>query len=298
MKAASAETLRKRATWRLTLAATIASAFLAPMILSTFWFALNSHNHGKGDIGSLDLRVAAILAMIPAACLGGLAMHRGATLRSSACALRWALGGGVLFLGASVLCAGVSTFLVGQSPDRWVVPFAICLPIVGSVVSAPMGIAFGILFLIGLEPLTRRLQRPAIDTPTSATLTSTLMLCVATGVAMLFAAANHVPVAHNHVALDAAWLARILLPALPMSTLAFAFVGLRETRALHRERSAILSGTHPEYLPGNIAPEEDATPLTERDRESGQKRLLVMRTPTAYRGGEARIPAVYVGVTQ
>lgn len=303
------DSLRQRAAMRLTFGAMITSAILAPLILCTVWLGFDAMqdpvDEGGGPVGiTVDLLVATMLQMIPAACFGGLAMHRGATLGSEASAVGWALIGGVLFFGASMLCAALAS--LDGLPDFGFMLIAMgvvfLFTVIGAIVSAPMGIAFGVLFLIALHPLTLRLDAPFIDTPASAMRTSALMLLVATGVATLFAAAIHMPVAtfaHNHLALDCTWLAVVVVPApLALSSLIFLVIGLLETHALHRQRSAILNGTHPEYLPGHIRPEEDATPLTERDRESGRKHLLVMRTPTAYRGGEARMPAVYVGVTQ
>jgi hypothetical protein len=58
----------------------------------------------------------------------------------------------------------------------------------------------------------------------------------------------------------------------------------------------ILHGTHPEYYPGDIAPDEDAIPLTEADRRSANKRALMRRESSAYRGGEGNAVRVYVGV--
>ena len=224
------EALRQRATTRLTLAAMIASAFLAPLIFSTVWLGFDamadSADEGNGPFGiTVALLIATTLAIIPAACLGGVAMHRGAKRRSQASAVGWAMVGGGLFLGASMLCIVLAS--LDGLPDSWfiliVMGVVFLITVIGAIVSAPMGIAFGALFLIALHPMTLRLDDPSIDTPASAMRTSALMLLVATGVATLFAAAIHVPVAtfaHNHLALDCAWIAVGVLPApLALSTL-------------------------------------------------------------------------------
>ena len=127
------------------------------------------------------------------------------------------------------------------------------------------------------------------------------MLLVASGVALVCASTVQIHVAafaHDHLALDAPWLAFAVFP-LPLALSAFVFelTSLLETRTILRLRNAILSGAHPEYHPGDIPPEEDATPLTELDRKSTDKRALVMRASSAYRGGEARSAGVYVGVS-
>lgn len=56
-----------------------------------------------------------------------------------------------------------------------------------------------------------------------------------------------------------------------------------------------MNGTHPEYHPGDIAPEADAIPLTEADRKSAVKRVLMRRASNAYRGDAGAIN-VYVGL--
>ena len=303
----SPDFLRKRAVMRLTFAAMIASAILAPLILSTFCLPLNglrdsNENYGPNGI-TVELLAAAVLAMVPAACLGGLAMHRGATSRNEASTLGWSVLGGVLFLGACVCCASISMIGADDSGPTGleVLGLALLFTTLGSIVSGPTGFAFGLLFLIALSPLTSRLARPSIVTPADATRGAAVLLLVASGVATICAAVVHVHVANfarDHLALDTPWLAFALFP-LPLALSAFVFElkSLLETRTILRLRNAILSDAHPEYHPGDIPPEEDATPLTELDRKSTDKRVLVVRASSAYRGGEARSARVYVGVS-
>lgn len=278
--------LRKRAVTRLTLAAMIASAMLAPLILGTTFLALTSTNWDSGPVGiTVEMLCAAVLAMVPAACLGGLAMHRGAAMRSESSVLGWSVLSGVLFLGACVCCAGLVSFQhAGHRSLEDILNMMgslLILTMVGSIVSGPTGFAFGLLFLVALSPLTARLTRPSIVTPAHASRGSAVMLLVASGVALLCASAIHGRVdsfAHDQLALDAPWLAFAVFPV-PLVLCAFVFelTSLLETRAILRMRNAILSGAHPEYHPGDIVPEEDATPLTELDRKSTNKRLLLLR---------------------
>jgi hypothetical protein len=305
---ATIQTLRTSAVRRVTLAAMITSAFLAPLILGTFCRGIDSmvaSDEGSGPSAiTVELLTGAVLAMIPAACLGGFAMYRGATKRSEAHTLGWATVGGVLFLGAALGCVvlasrvftGTATHTDSDSPAMLIWP--LIMMILGSIVSAPFGAAFGVLFLVAQNRVTLRLEHPSADTPASAMRNSAAMLLLASGVAGLCAIAVRIPVAvflRSHLDLDAPWFA-ILLPApLALSAVLFVLLGIQQTRSLHRTRQTILSGTHPEYYPGDIAPEEDAVPLTEADRRSANKRTLMRRESSAYRGGEGDAVRVYVG---
>jgi len=299
--------LRKRAVMRLTFAAMIASAILAPLILGSAMLAMGSLSWEGGSPSGItvELLCTATLAMFPAACLGGLAMHRGAAMRNESSVLGWSVLSGVLFLGTSVCCAALvdANFTVLPDLDAMLLAMGAVLltTLVGSIVSGPMGFAFGLLFLLALSPLTSRLTRPSIVTPADALRSGAVMLLVASGVALVCASTVQVHVAafaHDQLALDAPWLAFAVFPV-PLVLCAFVFelTSLLETRAVLRLRDAMLSDAHPEVHPGDISPEEDATPLTELDRKSTNKRLLVMRTSSAYRGGEAQSARVYVGVS-
>ena len=300
------DALRKRTVWRLTLAAMITSAILAPLVLGAFSLWIGSMNWAEGPPLpgiTVALLAVAMLAMIPAACLGGLAMHRGARLRSEASTVGWGLIGGVLFLGAAACCCALLSFDFANIPDLESalvgMGILILMTIIGSIVSAPMGLAFGVLFLSALRPLLSRLEHPAVDTPATAMRFSSRMLLVASTVAFLCAATIQAPIAtfmHDHLGMDSCWFGLVVFPSpLAFSAFAFALVDLLETRALYRTRTAILAGNHSEYTPGDIAPDADAVPLTEADRKSANKRLLQRRDASAYRGGATQKATVYVG---
>jgi len=282
----------------------ITSAILAPLILGTTVIMLGREFVMPSMVG------AAALSMIPAACLGGLAMRYAASLPSRRALLTGAACGGVIFLGfaATIYMAlfYARDSLTAEHVIFWVMA-SVGLTVIGCIVSAPMGFAFGLLFLVAFGPMKPRLQSPAQDTPAKAALASAVMLTIATAIAAC--AAARIGPSYTmfletmfleeilHITL-AAW-TRFLLFAGPLalSAIALALLGALEQRSLHRARSALLKGTHPEYTPGDIAPDVDAVPLSEADRKSANKRLLQRRDTSAYRGGEAHTASVYVGIS-
>lgn len=287
------DSLRQRATTRLTLAAMITSAILAPLLLGT-GVALLSRAHT--DV-AWDMVIAAVLLMFPAAGFGGYAMRRGAMARTDRLLLHSSALCGGLYLPVAILCAYLCTSSGGLRTELLVVGLVSAL--VG-LMSVPMGFALGLLFMSATSPVLKRLDHPAQDTPAAASISSATMLLIATLVAFGAAAM----VADTYVAFLAreadlhapAWTCIALFTS-PLALAAFLSlaIGAREARALERMRHAIVSGAHPEYYPGDIPSDEAATPLTERDRKSAKQRVLVARTAGAYRG-ESRTSPVFVGV--
>lgn len=289
--------LRGRAEARLTAAAAITSCMLA-LILGTVMLALGSGFAGDGSGSGVDIRSlgAAVLSMVPAGFFGGAAMHRGATRRNEGSALGWATLGGVGFLSTSLICLLLAT---ANGHLLEAMGLVIIVSAIGAIVSAPTGFAFGLLFLIALSPTRAHLETPAQDAPSQASRASAGMLIVAALVAAVCAASLEVPYVDFVLDLGlhvAAWTRFVVFvgPFL-IALLPFAMVAAREERALEAHREAILRGTHPEYYPGDIAPDALAIPLTSADRESPNKRALIHRASSAYRGGEASQVSVYIG---
>lgn len=300
-----ADLLRKRAVMRLTLAAMITSAILAPLVLGSVCLALGQMSwdeSGSPNAITVEMLAAATLAMAPAACLGGFVMHRGATSRNEGAMLGWGALAGVLFLGACIGCAAIPAMISSDDSRATaldVLMIMLLATTIGSIVSAPMGFAFGLLFLIPLSPLTSRLAHPSTLTPADALCSGAVMLLVASGVALVCASTVQEPVAifvQEHLALRAPWLALALFPVpLALFACAFELQSLWETHTILRQRSAILSNTHAEYHPGEMEPGEGAIPFTELDRKAPKKRVLLQRSTSAYRGNNAAETSVYVG---
>lgn len=295
--------LRKRTIMRLTLAAMVASSILAPLVLGAVTLSIGSAFDGSGP-GAISLKslAAAALAMVPAALFGGFAMHRGASQRSESATIGWAVLGGVLFLGAAIVCSACTSAQATELPRvPELMMLAVMMTGIGSILSAPAGFAFGLLFLIALSAVVARLDRPAEDTPAHAALASTAMLFVAAAVSLVPASAIEADyfrfvVTHLGAGIPAWTRFAVFTGPLALTALAFLLVGLSEKRTYYRARRAILRGTHPEYYPGDIAPDEDAVPLTEADRRRANKRTLMRRESSAYRGGEGDATRVYVGL--
>lgn len=284
------EALRARAVWRLSLAATVAS-LLAFMLYASLLFGVELHE-------SLTLGALLVMAIaaLPVACGGGWVMHRAARQRS-----RLALSGastlGCVLLALVTSMAIAVYAMCDSNVDGG--PLLIIAIIAGVVFGTPMGLAFGLVFLSALAPALKHLEHPAQDTPAVASLASALMLMFATVAAWAFASsfsgrlASLLESAAN-LHIPARTCALLLTAPFALSALVGLAVGLLELRSLHRLRSAILNGTHPEYYPGDIPPDDNATPLTERDRLSAKRRLVIARTSGTYRDGTG-IP-VFVGV--
>lgn len=293
--------LRGRAEARLTVAAAITSSMLAPLILGTVMLAMGSGlaGDGSGSGSGVDVRSlgAAALSMVPAAFFGGAAMHRGATRRHEGATLGWATMGGVAFLSTSLICLLLAT---ANGHVLEAMGLIIVFSAIGAIVSAPSGFAFGLLFLIALSATRPRLEAPAQDAPSHASRASAGMLVVAALVAFLCAdtlATPYVEFARQTLGLHVAAWTRFVVFVGPFVSAAvvFASVAAREAWVLEAERQAILQGTHPEYYPGDIPPGASAIPLTVVDHASSNKRALIRRESTAYRGGETSDVSVYIG---
>ena len=232
---------------------------------------------------------SALISGLPAALIGAYAMHRAAMLRSES----------TLIGGAAVAfaCAGfVSVVIQAErvADGLWVGLGAGCC-------FGPVGLVASTLLVSPLTHLLLLLVAPSIETPSIARIKSVFPLTVMTFVTMLpmhsaapscvglFAALG----VRGSLATGLAWL--VFVGPLACMTLALLLVGRREQRSVQRFRQAILNGTHPEYYPGDIAPEDDATPLTEADRKSAVKRVLVRRASSAYRSDAGGVN-VYVGL--
>lgn len=285
------EALRARAVTRLTLAATVAS-----LLVSLLYASLHLRVELRGSLTLGALYITAIAAL-PVACGGGWVMRRAAQQRS-----RRALSGGstigcvLLVLVTAMSVAAYATHSTNVDGGRLI--FVVFIASVACGV--PMGLAFALLFLSALAPVMKHLQQPAQDTPAVASITSAFMLMFATIAAWALASSLSGRLASllesaASLQIPARTCASLLTAPFALSTLVALAVGLLELGSLHRLRSAILSGTHPEYHPGEIPPDENATPLTERDRLSAKQRVVIARATGTYRS-ETRASAVFVGV--
>ncbi len=292
------EVLQQRAITRLTLAATITSAILAPLMLGTTVIAM-----GRIFV-TVEMLSAAALSMVPAACLGGLAMHYAAKLRSIRTLLTFAACGGVLFLGlASAICLAA---VYAHEPLTAVHLLSLLMVLVmfaayGCVVSAPVGFGFGLLFFTALGPMAPRLEHASQDTPAQAAFASARMLVCATLIASCATACigpSYTLFLQDvlHVSF-AAWTRYVLVAGpLALSAAVFTVLGSLEKRALRRTRSALLNDTDPQFHLGEIAPGENAIPLTDADRMGARERLVQRRDASAYRDGAAHPIPIYVAL--
>ena len=290
------EFLRASAIRRLTFGAMVASAWLAPIVLGMSTIVVGNVPMIHGTL------LAAALSMLPAAALGGWAMHAGAKARSWKTTLAVATFGGVLFLAAATtayLEVMIGAESVGHGLGLMVV--AALFACFGTVVSAPTGFAFGLLFLAALHPMTRALEAPAQDTPARAALASASLLTLSSVLAFL--ALLPIGQAYEsfvqgdlHLALGSWTRFPVLAGPLALAALAFALIGRFEKQAHQRTRRAIVEGLHAEYAPSELAPDVSAVPLTEFDRKSADLRVVLRRDVSAYRGDAGLDVRVYVGL--
>ena len=236
----------------------------------------------------------ALLMVPPAAWFGARAVRHGTAQGTNFALFACATGAGFLFsltgaLVHALMVHGASLGAIGEVISR---------TCGGAFLSIPLGFMFGALFRIGVGPRMNLVLSPSQAAPAQAALSCAGMLLVAAVFAHSFDASALMFPIHGltGVKFDSSTLSLGLSVPLALSAAPLLPFGMRELLSLHRARRMILRGTHPEYYPGDIAPGEDAIPLTEADRRSANKRALMRRESSAYRGGEGDAVRVYVGV--
>lgn len=290
----SAEELRARAIQRLTLAAMLASGTLAPLVLCAF-VALVIYPAADPQVVE-----SAAVSSFAAAILGGAIMRYGATRTRSALLFASMLGG-LPFVAVNAFAYLAFLHLGGGFSASDVVAwgaFALIATLLSGMVSAPLGLCFGLLFNVALGPTRARLVQPAQDAPAKVAASAGWMLVGASAVgltALCCLGDVYASFTSSILHLELAPATRFLfgLP-LPTAALAFFVVSAVEARQVRCLREAILCGEHPEYHPGDIASHEDASPLSCLDAECASARRLCLRDASAYRGATA-LP-LYLGV--
>jgi hypothetical protein len=232
----------------------------------------------------------AFLSGFPAALIGAYAMHRAVMQRSEN-----------VLIGGALLAFASAAFSYAVLQSSSIVDGVLTGLCAGSCFG-PVGLVASLLLSVPLTRLLPTLAAPSCEAASIALFESALPLGIMTVIAALAMLSASPSCEALFAGLDVtglgatclAWLVFVGPPA--CATLLGLVIGRREKRSRHLMRHAILSGTHPEYYPGDIAPGEDAIPLTETDRRSAKKRALMRRESSAYRGGEGNAVRVYVGV--
>jgi hypothetical protein len=286
--------LRTQTLRRLGVAAAIVSGVLAPLLLGLAQLELGRLLERPHQSVEMDL-LFALLMVPPAAWFGARAVRHGAAKGTNFALFACATGAGFLFS----LTGALVHALMAHGASLGALRDVFARTCGGAFLSIPLGFMFGALFRIGVGPRMNLVLSPSQAAAAQAAVSCAGMLMVAAVFAHSFDVSALVLATHRltGVKFDASTLLLWLSVPLALCAAPLLLLGMRELVSLHRARRAILRGTHPEYYPGDIAPDEDAIPLTEADRRSTNKRALMRRESSAYRGGEGDAVRVYVGAS-
>ena len=296
--------LAARARRTAVLACALTAAVLAPIVdLALF----SGMTHGL-DPELRDVVSYSLWAPVQAGALGALVAHLALRARPGMRVLATicvAAVGGVLQL-SLVLLATLPAELARRGLGGLdELGMAGVLGAFGSVVSAPMGAAFGILFLLSVSPAARSIEAPSQDGPAWVDLAVAAQLAAATGLALAILAEVEgaycqalfvVALPSLGLALpegsDVAWTRYLLAAPLAMGALVSLARGLWELATIARCVRALRSDQHPRWRLSRVeASLGSVVPLLGRERA---KRLLevVARESAPYRGGEAVVTAL------
>ncbi len=281
---------------RLGLAAALVSGATAPVLCSLAGYEFNMRGEHHPLASPEHEAIFTLVLTLPAAWLGLWSMRSGVQKGTNVALFSRATGAGLLFCFLSAFAHyffARNTFST-QSAAAALLP-GLCS---GIFFGVHPGFAFGAVFRIGVGPRMNLVLAPSQAAPAQAAVSCAGMLMVAAVLAHALDVSALVLPIHALIGMEPepSTLSLWLSVPLALSAAPLLLFGMRELLSLHRARRMILHGTHPEYYPGDIAPDEDAIPLTEADRRSANKRALMRRESSAYRGGEGNAVRVYVGV--
>ena len=303
---AAPQVLAARARRPAILACALTAAVLAPLV---DWLLVEEVLRNGADPWLADVVASAVWAPVEAAVLGGvvalLALHVQARpwIRVAA-TLGVAAVGGVLQLGLVMLAA-----LPGEVARRGVeglegLAGAVMFGTIGSIVSAPMGAAFGALFLLALAPAAWSSARPSHDGPAWVWLAGAALLAV--GFAVSLVLLHHLEDPYCQALLvvslpslgvhlgdgwDLAWTRYLLASPLAAGSLLFVARSLWLHLALARSVVALRRDVHPRWRiagPTEVLSTDDVAPLfafASRTEAGDAPLAVVAREATSpYRG--------------
>jgi hypothetical protein len=301
-----APTLAARTRRTTVLACALTAAVLAPCVdLFLFQGAMSS-----GLDPELDAIIAYVLwAPVMAGALGGLVPHlafRASPAYRGIATIGLAAVAGVLQLGLLLLAT-----LPGMVVERGVggldvLGVAAMIGTFGSIVSAPMGAGFGLLFLVTAWPAIRSMEAPSQDGPAWVSCAAGVQLAVASfiALALLHAAEGPYCQALFVVALpslgvhlpdgsDVAWTRYLLAGPLVIGALLVLARGLWLELVLWRCARALQRDVHPRWRKTTTeASLETVVPLRTRDRARRLLEVVAREEVAPYRGTTAAITAI------
>jgi hypothetical protein len=244
-----------------------------------------------------------------AGALGGLVAHL--TFRVGA---RWRVpatvgfgaAAGVLHLGLLLLATLPTEVATRGAGGLDVIGMAGVIGAFGSIVSAPMGAAFGALFLVTTWPATRSLEAPSHDGPAWVAGASALQLTLAAGIALALLHAAEGPYCqalfvvalpslgvHLPEGSDLAWTRHLLASPLVIGALLAFARGLWLELVLSRCAHALRRDVHPRWRKtATEASPQSVVPLLALER--GRKLFEVVARDEAgpYRGASPALTAI------
>jgi hypothetical protein len=289
------------------LACALSAAVLAPLV---DWLLLEGvlTNHQDPPLG--HVLTYATWTPLLAGVLGGLVAFVSLRLPTSARArLASTIGlgtvSGVLQL-ALLFLASVPAEVVDRGVAALeVIVFACVFGTMGSIVNAPMGAVFGMLFVIATGPALWCEVRPSHDGPAWCWLSGASLLALATGLALGLLLALEGPYCQAlfvvtlpslGVALplgsDLAWTRYLLAAPLALGAFAFALRGLWLHAALLRCAIALREDCHPPWKITTEPASETVVPLFALDRLRDTVVIVTRDAPGPYRAHPRPVAAI------
>jgi hypothetical protein len=249
---------------------------------------------------------------VMAGALGGLVPHlafRASTRWRLLATVGHAAVAGVLQLGLLLLATLPGEVAARGAVGLEVIGVAGLLGALGSIVSAPMGAGFGVLFLVSMFPASWSLDEPSQDGPAQVSIAAAVQLAIAAmiALALLLASEGRYCQALFVVALpslgvelpegsDLAWTRFLLASPLAIGALLALARGVWSLLAFARSVRALRRGEHPRWvLTLAEASQELVMPLLARDRGVRLLEVVAREDVAPYRGSTPAITAIAEG---
>lgn len=279
-------TLARRTRRPIVLACMLTSAVLAPLVDELILGGFFSEGYA---LTLRELVIYGAWAMLLSACIGGLVVHLSLADRHALGPVADTLGlsalGGVVQCTLVLLAPAVMRLVAAGSLAREAMALPVLGGTVGAIVSAPMGLAFGAVFLLAVRPTQALLAAPTHAGPAQAWRHAARVLVIASALSALVAfflegtycqSLFLVVLPALDVAMpaqvDLAWTRLLLVPApLALAATAAWLRGAWLTWRMTRTLAALRRGEHPRWVlaPSATTPPNAAiVPLREIDRAS------------------------------
>lgn len=292
------------------LACALTAAVLAPLV---DWLLVDEVLTDHEDPALGHVLVYAVWTPLMAGALGGLVAFVTLRLRASA----WARVASTIGLAAAAGVVQLGLLFLGSLPadvaDRGLAGLeciggGLMFGTIGSIVSAPMGAVFGMLFVIATGPAAWCDERPSHDGPAWCWLFGASILTLATGIALALLYALEGPYCQALFVVtlpslglaqppgsDLAWTRYLLAAPLALGALAFALRSLWLHVALVRCAIALRHDRHPRWKITTEPSRDAIVPVFASDRLRDTVVIVAREQLVAYRGHPTPVASISTG---